>query len=75
MGLYVNGAYRDDSDLGKLMHDFFCWNPDEMHFEMLKDVTRYYKEDPYSVDNGSYVKTRAAVVAALKKFGSEVIYD
>ena len=38
--LYVNGAYRDDSDLGKLMHDFSCWNPDEMHFEMLKAITR-----------------------------------
>ena len=23
--LYVNGEYRDDSEIGKLMHDFSCW--------------------------------------------------
>ena len=47
--LYVNGEYRDDSDVGKLMHDFSCWNPDEMNFELLKDATRYYKENPEGV--------------------------
>ncbi len=31
--------------------------------------------EAYSVDNGFYVKARAAVVAALKKFGSKVIYN
>ena len=48
--LYVNGEYRDESDIGKLMHDFSCWNPDDMNFELMKDTTRYYKEDPKGVD-------------------------
>ena len=48
--LYVNGEYRDDSDIGKLMHDFSCWNPADMNFELMKDTTRYYKEDPKGVE-------------------------
>jgi hypothetical protein len=48
--LYVNGEYRDDSEIGKLMHDFSCWNPDEMSFDLLKSVTKYYKENPEGVE-------------------------
>ena len=48
--LYVNGAYRDDSEIGKLMHDFSCWDPDDMNFELLKSATRYYKENPEGVE-------------------------
>lgn len=48
--LYVNGAYRGDSDIGKLMHDFNCWNPDDMNYRLMKDVTRFYKEDPKGVE-------------------------
>lgn len=47
--LYVNGAYRDDSPIGKLMHDFSCKNPDDMYFKILADKTRYYKEDAKGV--------------------------
>ncbi len=28
--LYINGAYRGDDELGHLMHDFCCSNPDDM---------------------------------------------
>ena len=42
--IYVNGAYRDESPLGKLMQDFRCKDPDEMHYKILADYTRYYKE-------------------------------
>ena len=48
--LYINGEFRDESDIGKLMHDFSCWNPDDMNFELMKNTTRYYKEDPKGVD-------------------------
>ena len=48
--LYVNGEYRDESEIGKLMHDFSCWNPDDMHYELLRDTTRYYKENPKGVE-------------------------
>ncbi len=47
--LYINGSYRDDSNIGKLLHDFSCWDPDDMNFDLLKDTTRYYKEDPKGV--------------------------
>ena len=29
--LYVNGAYRGDSDLGRLMHDFSCTDAKDMN--------------------------------------------
>ena len=48
--LYVNGEYRGDSEIGKLMHDFSCWNPDEMNYELLRKATRYYKESPEGVE-------------------------
>ena len=48
--LYVNGAYRDDSEIGKLMHDFSFFFPDDMNFELLKSATRYYKENPEGVE-------------------------
>ncbi len=48
--LYVNGTYRGNSEIGKLMHDFSCWDPDEMNYELLKDATRYYKETQEGVE-------------------------
>lgn len=43
--IYVNASYKDDTDLGKLMHDFSCSNPDDMNYKVLAAATRYYKED------------------------------
>ena len=34
--LYINGEYRDTSDLGKLMHDFSCSDPSLMNFPLLE---------------------------------------
>ena len=42
--LYINGEYRDDSDLGRLMHDFSCSDPSRMNFSLMEETTRYYKE-------------------------------
>lgn len=42
--LYVNGSYRDDSPIGRLMHDFSCSDPDEMYYDELADQVRYFKE-------------------------------
>ena len=47
--LYVNGEYRDDSDIGKLMHDFNYTSADDMHFGILAEKTRYLKENPKGV--------------------------
>lgn len=42
--IYVNGDIRDDTPLGKLMHDFACANPSEMHYNVIADRTRMFKE-------------------------------
>lgn len=42
---YVNGAYRGESEIGKLMHDFSCVNADDMYYKKLADRVRYFKED------------------------------
>lgn len=47
--LYVNGKYRGDDEIGKLMHDFSCTNPDDMNFEALAKKARYFKEDEKGV--------------------------
>lgn len=47
--LYVNGEYRDNSDIGKLMHDFNCTDADDMNFELMAERTRYLKENPEGV--------------------------
>jgi hypothetical protein len=47
--LYVNGAYDDDSEIGKLMHDFRCTQASEMIYSLLAEKTRYYKENPKGV--------------------------
>ncbi len=47
--LYVNGAYRGESNIGKLMHDFNCTNADDMYFKLMADRTRYLKENPKGV--------------------------
>ena len=43
--IYVNGSYRGDDPIRKLMHDLHCQNPDEMYYEELARITRYYKEN------------------------------
>ena len=48
--IYVNGADKNAStELGKLMHDFFCTDPDDMHYKALADKVRYFKEDEKGV--------------------------
>ena len=48
--MHINGEYRDDTPLGKLMHDFSCWDPDEMSFPLMKEAAKYYKENPEGVE-------------------------
>ncbi|MBO6214891.1 MAG: hypothetical protein J6N76_05070 [Lachnospiraceae bacterium] len=48
--IYVNGADKNAStELGKLMHDFFCTDPDDMNYKELADKVRYFKEDEKGV--------------------------
>ena len=44
--VYVNGEDTDPStELGRLMHDFSCTDPGDMHSELLAGRVRHYKED------------------------------
>ena len=47
--LYVNGKYRGDGEVGKLMHDFSCTDPDDMNYEILAKKARYFKQDEKGV--------------------------
>jgi hypothetical protein len=47
--LYVNGKYRGNDEVGMLMHDFSCTNPDDMNYEALAKKARYFKQDEKGV--------------------------
>ena len=47
--LYVNGEYRKADPLGKLMNDFFCTNPGDMHYPVLAERTKFFKESKEGV--------------------------
>lgn len=42
--LYVNGAYRGDTPIGRLMHDFSCTDAADMYYGTLADRVRFFKE-------------------------------
>ncbi len=47
--LYVNAQIRDETELGKLMHDMWCVEPENMHYRVLAERVRYFKEDEKGV--------------------------
>ena len=47
--LFVNGAFRDESAIGKLMHDFSCTNPEDMNYDVLAERVRFFKESKEGV--------------------------
>lgn len=42
--IYVNGAYRGDDDIGRLMHDFSQENVENMYNKELADGVKHFKE-------------------------------
>jgi hypothetical protein len=48
--LYVNGAYRGEDEIGHLMHDFSCPDPDDMLDKDFAKVSKYYKENQEGVE-------------------------
>lgn len=42
--IYVNGEYKGDTPIGRLMHDFKCKNPSEMYYKDLSDRASILKE-------------------------------
>lgn len=49
--IYVNSQIKDETALGKLMHDFSCINPNDMNYPVLANRVRYFKEDTKGVSN------------------------
>ncbi len=65
--IYVNGAARNDTtELGKLMHDFFCTDPDDMHFRELAEKARYFKHDEEGV---------ATVCKAMEEMRNDAVWQ
>ena len=60
--LYVNGANRDDTPLGKLMQDFFCENPKQMNYKELAERADYFKAETGGVN---------AMCELMEKFGEK----
>lgn len=53
--MYVNGEYRGDNPLGKLLHDFSTSNADEMYYKEFADKMRFYKQDEEGVKMASKI--------------------
>ncbi|MEE1293275.1 MAG: PD-(D/E)XK nuclease family transposase [Acutalibacteraceae bacterium] len=53
--IYVNGQYKSDDPLGRLIHDFWCKNTNNMNFQVLRDSVSYYKD----VKEGNLAMCRA----------------
>lgn len=75
--IYVNGEIRDESNLGRLMQDFFCTDPFKMNNKTLSDRTMYFKETEKGVDSmcklveDYAIKYSKQVTAAYEKRAEE----
>ena len=47
--IYVNSQIKDESALGKLMHDFFCTDAKDMFYPVLANRVQYFKQDAKGV--------------------------
>lgn len=47
--LYVNAQIKNTTALGQLMHDMWCVEADDMHYRLLADRVRYFKENQEGV--------------------------
>jgi hypothetical protein len=41
--VYVNGSYKGDDPIGRLVHDFRCKDPDDMYYEELSRGVQHFK--------------------------------
>ncbi len=78
--IYVNGAYTNESEpIGMLIHDFKCKSANEMHYPILADRARYFKETEGGQEHmcklmeeyGKEVSIKSAVDTARRYGASE----
>ena len=48
--IYVNSQIKDETKLGRLMHDFSCTDAKDMYNKVLADRVRYFKGDERGVE-------------------------
>ena len=68
--LYVNGTYRGDDPMGRLMHDFFCTEAGDMHYGILAERVRYFKRTEEGVKAMS-----EAMEELAKKWAEEEVQE
>ena len=56
--IYINSRMPDKTELGRLMHDFHCENPDDMYCEPISSRVRKIKESPKEVESMCYEMDR-----------------
>ena len=66
--LYVNGEYRGDSEIGKLMHDFNCADAKDMYFDLMAERTEYLKNNSEGVKKMSKIGEEIAIMAAIRTY-------
>ena len=64
--LYVNGSNREDTPLGRLMHDFFCERPEQMNYKELAKRADYFKAEPEGVNT---------MCELMEKFGEKKLEE
>ena len=64
--LYVNGANREDTPLGRLMQDFFCECPEQMNYKELAKRADYFKAEAEGVNT---------MCELMEKFGEKKLEE
>ena len=64
--IYINNKIKNDTPLGRLMHDFSCKNPEDMYYDVLAQRATYFKKTQKGREEMSEVMERFA-----KKYAQE----
>ena len=64
--IYVNNKIKDNTPLGRLMHDFSCKEPDDMYYDVLAKRAAYFKKTQEGREEMSDV---------MKKFAERLVHD
>ena len=64
--IYVNSQIKDETALGKLMHDFFCTDSSKMYYPILANRVQYFKQDAKGV---------ATMCRAMEKMRDETAHE
>lgn len=68
--IFVNGKYKGNDEIGRLIHDFNCKNSKDMYYEPLAEGVRHFKETEEGRENMCDAVKKYADGVALK-YGAE----